>query len=297
MKNKITLSLCVTLLLSGCTATNKFKGPNYLFDDQQHSTNIPPETLPTSSGYQVTKDCSEAHSVHSPLIWLPIVGPVVDLLLVPSPSELSWSDAWSILPLVGPPITYIKGKQTCMYHNLRFAGISLEDPVSKPLIDEAIATSDQNCYAYRDMLTGGFNELNANQKFISDASTLTQTGAAFASPVAGAVVGGLKQALTSANDAIKTNFFVNYGARQLFENIGTVREVLKSDLTNSAGMSYADLRHFMKAYDKTCFFEQAISDLDLTTKQGQDTAQSSTGSAGNDIRKDLLINNSATPLK
>lgn len=191
-----------------------------------------------------------------------------------------------------------------MYHNLKFANANLEDVVSKQLVDETIATSDQNCYAYRDMLTGGFNELNANQKFVSDASTLTQTGAAFASPVAGAVVGGLKQALTSANDAIKTNFFVNYGARQLFANIGIVREVLKSELSATPskwgygplGMSYADLRHFLKAYDKTCFFEQAISDLDLTTKKGQ-AATHAAGTSGNDIRKDLLINNSANPLQ
>jgi hypothetical protein len=83
---------------------------------------------------------------------------------------------------------------------------------------------------------------------------------------------------------------------ELFGNIGTVREIFKSDLLSPSGMSYADLRHFMKAYDKTCFFEQAISDLDLTTQKGQATAQS-TDSSWEDIRKDLLINNSANPLQ
>jgi hypothetical protein len=234
------------------------------------------------------------------------VGPTIDLLLIPSVSELSGHDAWSLLPLIGPPITYIKGTQYCVYNNLSFGKSpdessdknttnthqpKLEDSVTPALVKEAIAVSDKNCYAYQHTLIGGFNELDANQKFLSDAALMTQTGASFANPVAGAVVGGLKQAITSANDAIKTSFFVSYGAHQLFENIGSVRKTLITDLTTQIpnetkskntdettskwgynsknGMPYADLRRFMAVYDTSCSFEQAINDLNLVTDKGQ----------------------------
>ena len=238
MKNKIAPGLCVISVLSGCTATNKYKGPNYTFDDLDHSTNILPKPIPINAEYTATQNCSEAHSVHSPLIWLPVVGPTIDQLLVPSPAELSWFDAWSILPLIGPPITYINGRQDCVHYNPAFADSSstpkLETTIPPALVKEAITISDQNCYAYQHILTSGFNELDANQKFLSDAAAMTQTGRAFASPVAGAVIGGLKQVVTSANDAIKTSFFINYGAPRLFENIGTVRKVLIMELTTSS---------------------------------------------------------------
>ena len=325
MKNNIMLSLCVVSVLSGCTATNKFKGPNYTFDDLDHSTTIPQKEISTSykdnnkdnnnkDNAPITatiyQNCSEAHSVHSPIIWIPVVGPTIDLLLIPSVSELSGQDAWSLLPLIGPPITYIKGTQYCVYNNLSFgkssnkssnkssdkssdesSGPKLEDSVTPALVKEAIAVSDKNCYAYQHTLIGGFNELDANQKFLSDAALMTQTGASFANPVAGAVVGGLKQAITSANDAIKTSFFVSYGAHQLFENIGSVRKTLITDLTTQIpnetktentdettskwgynsknGMPYADLRRFMAVYDNSCSFEQAINDLNLVTDKGQ----------------------------
>ncbi len=321
MKNNIMLSLCVVSVLSGCTATNKFKGPNYTFDDLDHSTTIPQKEISTSykdnnkdnnnkDNAPITatiyQNCSEAHSVHSPIIWIPVVGPTIDLLLIPSVSELSGQDAWSLLPLIGPPITYIKGTQYCVYNNLSFgkssnkspvkssdesSGPKLEDSVTPALVKEAIAVSDKNCYAYQHTLIGGFNELDANQKFLSDAALMTQTGASFANPVAGAVVGGLKQAITSANDAIKTSFFVSYGAHQLFENIGSVRKTLITDLTTQIpcktksentdettskwgynsknGMPYADLRRFMAVYDTSCSFEQAINDLNLVTDKGQ----------------------------
>ena len=316
MKNNIMLSLCVVSVLSGCTATNKFKGPNYTFDDLDHSTTIPQKEISTSYKDNnkdnspipaiIYQNCSEAHSVHSPIIWIPVVGPTIDLLLIPSVSELSGQDAWSLLPLIGPPITYIKGTQYCVYNNLSFgkssnkspvkssdesSGPKLEDSVTPALVKEAIAVSDKNCYAYQHTLIGGFNELDANQKFLSDAALMTQTGASFANPVAGAVVGGLKQAITSANDAIKTSFFVSYGAHQLFENIGSVRKTLITDLTTQIpcktksentdettskwgynsknGMPYADLRRFMAIYDTSCSFEQAINDLNLVTDKGQ----------------------------
>ncbi len=316
MKNNIMLSLCVVSVLSGCTATNKFKGPNYTFDDLDHSTTIPQKEISTSYKDNnkdnspipaiIYQNCSEAHSVHSPIIWIPVVGPTIDLLLIPSVSELSGQDAWSLLPLIGPPITYIKGTQYCVYNNLSFgkssnkspvkssdesSGPKLEDSVTPALVKEAIAVSDKNCYAYQHTLIGGFNELDANQKFLSDAALMTQTGASFANPVAGAVVGGLKQAITSANDAIKTSFFVSYGAHQLFENIGSVRKTLITDLTTQIpcktksentdettskwgynsknGMPYADLRRFMAVYDTSCSFEQAINDLNLVTDKGQ----------------------------
>lgn len=144
----------------------------------------------------VIKSCSEAHSVHSPIIWVPLIGPALDLLMVPSVSELTHYDAWQWLPLIGPPVTYIKGSQYCVYKNLEIPYPKFEDIISSDVIKEAVTISDQNCMNYQHILTAGLNELDANQKFLSDAATITQTGASFANPVAGAVIGGLKQTVT-----------------------------------------------------------------------------------------------------
>ncbi len=335
MKNIFILSYYILIVLAGCTATNKFKGPQYTLDDE-HSSSAIVKTLINSEDYVLNQNCSEAHSIHSPIIWLPILGPTLDLLLVPSPSELSGNDAWSILPLFGPPITYIKGTQDCVYHSLTIshgtnkAQTALNDKIPADMVKEAITVSDKNCSAYQHIITGGFGELEANQKFLSDASTMTQTGAAFASPVAGAIVGGLKQAVTSANDAIKTSFFINFGAPQLFENISAVRHLMINELeptdgkpskygyTPLDGMSYANLNRFMTAYDKTCFFEQAINDLNRTTDHGQaklkngepkkeDSTQkvskpeqvknNAEPSSSETLQKILLIDNNLTPMQ
>jgi len=329
------LALCAIASLSACTATNKYKGPNFTFDDQIHHTKIEMEkpipteikkepypsaeapavhanaSLPaiemrkTAEAYLLRKSCSQAHSVHSPIIWLPVIGPAIDLLLVPSVAELSWADAWSIIPLAGPPISYVKGAKDCIYFSLDIfrkddadgaeeineSRPPLESYVSEDAIRESIATSDRNCSAYQHIMEAGFNELDANQKFLSDAATVTQTGAAFANPVAAAVIGGLKQTVTSANDAIKTSFFAKLGLPEIFENIAAVRRVLVNELTESTnhddgsvvggsnssswgyrrgvGMHYGNLRRFMAVYDKSCLFEQALSDLRLTTDKGQ----------------------------
>lgn len=149
-------------------------------------------------------------------------------------------------------------------------------------------------------MEGSFGELDANQKILGDAATMTQAGAAFASPVAGAVIGGLKQAVTSSNDAIKSSFFDKLGLSELFENVAAVRKVLLNELVTpkkqdesdngnkksggssigrtaqskwgydpETGMTYGNLRQFMTSYDKTCTFEQALSDLHLVTDAGQ----------------------------
>jgi len=320
MKNKI--QIFMLLVITGCTATNKYKGPNFTFDELKHETNVIPTEYKTSINKKdvtILKSCSEAHSVHSPIIWVPLIGPALDLLLVPSVSELTGYDAWQWFPIIGPPITYTHGTQLCVYKNLEILSTKLEDQISPDVIKEAITISDKNCMNYQHILTAGFNELDANQKFLSDAATMTQTGASFANPVAGAVIGGLKQTVTSANDAIKTSFFVNYAAPQMFKNIATVRKVLIDDLTEGQennkiskwgytsdnGMSYANLRRFMTVYDKSCMFEQAISDLSISTDQGQiklkDPTLTDQNSAktnkDNDAINSILINNNANAIK
>jgi hypothetical protein len=110
--------------------------------------------------------------------------------------------------------------------------------------------------------------------------------------VAGAVIGGLKQITTSANDAIKTSFFTKLGLPEIFESIAGVRKVLFNDLkaidktsANSqsrwgykpgTGMPYGKLREFMSVYDKSCLFEPAMDGLRLVTNQGQSDLVKST---------------------
>lgn len=156
-KNNI-LSICIMCSLLGCTATNKFKGPNFTFDDLDHkNTSIPPtkELLANKGELTITHSCSQAFSVHSPIIWLPLIGPSLDLLMVQSVSELSFPwDTWAFVPLIGPPLTYAKGAQNCIYSNLDLSTtpnsttppkpLLLETPVSTDVIREAIKTSDIN---------------------------------------------------------------------------------------------------------------------------------------------------------
>jgi hypothetical protein len=341
MRIRLVLAVIMVIDLAGCTATNKYKGPNFTFDDTKHDSAVKPSffkvtpvTKDSNDSKEKAKDnsitfannCSEAHSVHSPIIWLPVLGPGLDLLLVPSVSELSYKDAWSWFPLVGPPFTYTYGAQSCVYHNLHIPSSDSETQeeaiknapdiewnVPSDFIDKAIDISNQNCSNYRHVLEAGFHELDANQKFISDAATVTQTGAAFANPVAAAVIGGLKQTVTSANDAIKTAFFESFGVRQLFENIAAVRKNLIDDFLKENGnqekskkTSYSAFRRFMTNYDKSCTFEQAISDLALVTKQGRDNLEASTSQSSakpntrektepSEAVKAILINNNQGP--
>lgn len=298
---------CTAILLCGCTATHKYQGPDYVFSTQDHKTNVKMSAYwsmkdSSKNNFTVQPVCNQSESVHSPIIWLPLIGPSIDLLLVKSPAELSWNDAWSYLPFAGPPATYVFGTQNCLYSGLTITkgdeSLSPTENVSADLISEAIAVSDANCMAYQHQMEAGFNELDANQKFISDSATVTQTGAAFANPVAGAVMGGLKQVVSSGNDAIKSTFFKDFGLPQIFKNVWSNRKILIEELSPSDGeskkskwgfspengMKYGALQQFMTTYDKTCRFEQAVSNLRETVDQGQADLKNTT--AGDDSRGD-----------
>lgn len=282
-------TLFILTAIFGCTATNKFKGPNYTLMPEDSSNVIIRPLLFTNTD-NITKQittitfnegCSDSESVHSAIIWVPLIGPTVDLFLIPSPSSLTTADFLDYIPLIGPPIAYVHGTQSCSYHGIMLDNkMAIESKLPISVLQTILTVSDKNCMKYQNTIIGGSNELSANQKIVQDGLTVIQAGASFGNGIAGVGVAGLKQMLSSTSDIVSAYFFQN-NAAQLFQNIWLVRQNLKDMLLNNTannwgyipdiGISLYNAESFVKEYDESCLLEQAINDLNSISDLGQKT--------------------------
>lgn len=263
------LAFCITMLLYGCTTGKQYLEPeNTLADSKQSSEARAPDqkieyTFKGLENWKATKFCSRGQSVHNPVVWIPAIGPVIDLIVAPNLQNWTTADAWwPMLPLIGPAIAYNKGALNCTYHSYYWEDdplaakpikSSLEESQSQPTkissetlklnIDpeklippEAvymmISESSKNCRAYKDLVYGSIGEMGTVQSTIASSSSAGAAAAGLAGSAAssgGLALAGL--ALKGLLDDGINKFFVKGAVENIFDNIDANRTNLVASLT------------------------------------------------------------------
>jgi hypothetical protein len=233
--------------------------------------------------------------------YLPVIGPVIDIAGMSNTKRLkAWEFPVSMfLPIFGPAIVSNKGTQICLYNSLLIKpapGVRIfrpdEDRVDPTITNIAIATSNENCANYQDLVFSTFGAIGIDSSVINK---LAGNGAAIAGAAgtAGGAAGlaAAGQFFSSGEESIKNFFFQNATLPQLFSSITATRNNLLGGLYsnpglninrndywdyNRAGLPYAKFLEFINALDNTCSLTQGSIALGNAVAQGNKDASKGT---------------------
>lgn len=260
MLNTILRSLIALSLLSGCANTEKYLRPEHTFSNLI-TISLPAPRKDISDGiYEV---CADSESTHSPVIWLPLLGPAIDLTMRSSMLSETIDNLTIFVPLLGPAISYAKtSPRVCVYKTVAVAnGENLTKVLNKEEVIAIRSIADVNCRSFLQRFYSNSAGMELTKDISGDVMTIASGAAAFATPVGSAALGVAKLASGKGMSDMQKHFI----GGQLYPAIaGTIEQLRQTSNLNSkmeAGLSLAELMGIMNEYDDQCSIERAVMTL------------------------------------
>ena len=277
---KIILSLFAANMLLGCTTASQYLQPKYTIDgDFDVRIKDPKRIEIASTPYTFYRYCTLQKSAHSPVIFLPIIGPFIDAFSIPNSKYLTLKDeVVMMIPLAGPGYVYGKEEnQLCLYHSYGIDQSTIDDkPTSSKLIDLAINLSQENCSSFENLIKGTNSEIAINENMIHNLAGAGATAAGLGG--AGTVAGGLAMAgtvLAGVQETVK-NELLTQTVEQMFDTVKATRIHLIQTLISEdpkikakyweydatqKKMPYGKFVNFMRTFDESCSIIQGMRTL------------------------------------
>lgn len=263
------LPLLLALLIQGCAHTEKYLRPEHTF------SNLLLSQYKTASGSraivpdQLTEVCADFASTHSPIIWIPLVGPAFDLSMTAHGSSNSGDNFIIFLPFIGPAISYAAtGSKTCTYKT-----VVLEDkavPESRLNVEQVRyirSLANANCAVFLNRLYGNLSGLGFGKDAAGDLAEAASAGIAFASPLGTSIVTAANLVAGKGLDNLEKNFLSGQMYPAIVATIAQLRaehDPLKQLFPTEDDRQSASLAQAMDAfgvYDQQCAIERAVQIL------------------------------------
>ncbi len=266
--------------------------PNNTNKSTPNSTiNYLADTTNASNSVTLTQICSYSRSAHDPVIYLPVIGPIIDIASISNTENLDWWEfpLSEFLPIFGPAIVQNQGYQNCVYSSFVITPTQKSigykpEAIEKNIISMAVGLSNQNCSAYQNLVYGTIGALGFNDTVLNKLAGTGATIAGVAGTAGGAAgLAAAGQLTSSSVDGIQKYFFQSATLPHLFSTINTTRTQLLNSLEGvtkdskndywgydktSKTMPYGKFKEFINNLDEACSLTQGAIDLDQAVKNG-----------------------------
>jgi hypothetical protein len=273
MKNIFLLSPILMIVLTGCAGTAKTLSSSKVFAVSCPIRNLPTRQDPdlTVSGLfgdaapkpeDIDVDglhprCSQKESVYSNAVWIPVLGPLFDLSTNTNPDRRGmWYFLSTALPIIGPAAQLSYGAKQCIAECMPRPN-KVDDKELPAYFDRAMNVSDANCRTFLDRFYAGLNGANETKDTLTSISTITATGAAFANPLAGAIISGTKTILSDGITSYSANYLQGKLMPDLLSTIQDTRQSARAEILKSP-VSVEEVVAKVNNYDALCSIENSV---------------------------------------
>ena len=303
MKNNIFLLSILIPIITGCAGTSKTlssnkvfapscsiadlttrKNPDFINTDLSNSLESIPNTEDPEGLYP---RCAQKESIYSNAVWFPVLGPLYDLSTNTNPRRSGiWYFLSTALPIIGPMAQLSYGAKQCISECMP-PPETIDINKLPAYFDRAMNLSDENCGTFLSRFSAGMNGANESKDTLNSISTITATGAAFANPLAGAIISGTKTILSDSITSYSNNYLQSKLMTDLLSSIQEFRKSARTDLAKSP-RSVEEVVAKVNSYDALCsidsavlFMQKAVNALKASqkTKDGSNEAITVTGTA------------------
>ncbi|MEY3288771.1 MAG: hypothetical protein RLZZ419_1013 [Pseudomonadota bacterium] len=264
----------IVFLMTGCAHTEKYLHPEKTFSlDNLSTTEGNSRQLADLPLYET---CADQTSIHSPVIWVPLIGPAIDVSMS-SKNDIAFSspldNALIFLPLIGPAISFSGlSPKTCTYKAFHQSTAPIDPDLLVPFntVIYIANIADQNCAIFLNRLSSSKEGLNFTTKALSDTATAAAAGTAFVTPLGAAVISTASLLTNKGAENLAHTYFGGQLIPAIKNNIVKLRdeyrfksiESIPSDAKIKDGkIPIAELIHRFDQYDKTCSVQNAIDNL------------------------------------
>jgi hypothetical protein len=175
------------------------------------------------------------------------------------------------LPIIGPAAQLSYGAKQCIAECMPRPVIPSEakSDTSKLTDDEylkrALNVSDSNCRTFLRRFYAGLSGANESKDTLNSLSTITATGAAFANPLAGAIISGTKTILSDGITSYNANYLQGKVMPDLISTIQiyrtTTRKKIEDDVKSQPLKTREEVVTYVNNYDEVCSIDSAIQTM------------------------------------
>ncbi len=261
------LVLLITFLLTSCAHTEKYFHAENTFSINKFIN--PHKEL--SNNFPFTEFCADKASIHSPVIWVPIIGPAIDVSMSTKAQGgfgNRLDNAIIFLPLIGPAISFsATSPDICTYRTLvspNGIGNILESTVTKAQFTYIKTIADENCTMFLNRLESSKDGLEFGKTAISDIGTAASAATAFVTPLGAAVVSTAQMLTNKGAENLAHTYFGGQLIPAIKATIESERKNFTNDKLNSENSyptTVAETISRFGDYDKLCSVQDAIAKL------------------------------------
>lgn len=270
------IHLWLILVFNGCAHTEKYLHPEPTFSPNTYNPNLDgvdgPQLSDSGAGghsLPIYEVCADYASIHSPVIWVPIIGPMIDSSL--SAKEIGtpgsrFDNALIYLPLIGPAASFSgMSPKTCTYKTLRQSHLNSIDTgiqITGNELNYITQLADENCNKFLDRLSSSKDGLEFGKTALSDIAGGAAAGTAYYTPLGTSIITAAKLLTDKGAENLANTYFGGQLIPAIKNKIHFLRESYKSKYIHSSEhLTLPELLSIIKGYDKTCSVQYAIDSL------------------------------------
>ncbi|TAN67497.1 MAG: hypothetical protein EPN17_11015 [Methylobacter sp.] len=280
-----TLSLALTLI--GCAHTEKYLHPEKTFSENSYDISVDQTAQQLSDGngssrlpfYEV---CADKASIHSPVIWVPLIGPAIDMSMSAKAigtTSSRWDNAIIFLPIIGPAASFsFLSPEICTYKTIKQSQtgtIATDTPVTTNELQYITRLADRNCNTFLDRLSSSKDGLDFGKSALTDISSAVSAGTAFVTPVGTAVITTASLLTNKGAENLAHTYFGGQLIPAIKNKITADRETFKKINIEGKNIpptppvppphTIAEVLKVIDDYDNTCSVQNAIDSLNQKT--------------------------------
>ena len=267
------VAVVIACLMTGCAHTEKYLHPEKTFS--LDNLPVPEDDSRQLKGLPVYETCADKTSIHSPVIWVPLFGPAIDVSMSSknrgTPSS-RWDNVLIFLPVIGPAISFsTTSPENCTDKTFKsfYRSTDVINPdkaVTPDIVIYVANVADQNCSKFLDRLSSSKDSLDFSKTALSDTATAAAAGTAFVTPLGAAVISTASLLTNKGAENLAHTYFGGQLIPAIKNNVIDARTAYRSKyIDKDQPNTMAKLIHVFDEYDKTCSVQTAIDNLNNST--------------------------------
>jgi hypothetical protein len=268
---RLLFSLFLAFILTASAHTEKYLYPERTFSLDAYDTSEAGNVLhATGHELPIYETCADKASIHSPVIWIPLIGPAIDVSMSSKNIGTTSSridNALIFLPLLGPALSFsATSPETCTYKTFKKddnAFINADSQLSADAVTYITAISDQNCSIFLSRLSSSKEGMDFTKTAVTDIGSAVATGTAFATPVGAAIIGAASLLTNKGAENLAHTYFGGQLIPAIVHDIDAERKAFKEKniTSKTSNMSLALAMQVFNDYDQLCSVQTAIDHL------------------------------------
>jgi hypothetical protein len=263
-------------MLTACSHTEKYLHPERTFSLDAYDvaeTGIKLQSAKTVT-LPIYETCADKTSIHSPVIWVPLIGPAIDVSMSSKNTGTTSSridNALIFIPLIGPSISFsATSPETCTYKTFKKDDnaplINADTALTTAAVTYITTISDQNCSLFLDRLSSSKEGMDFSKSALTDIGSMVAAGTAFATPVGAAIIGVASILSNKGAENLAHTYFGGQLIPAIKNNINIERARYKQDvILKLSSPTLARAIQVFNDYDKLCSVQTAIDNLNSAT--------------------------------